>query len=448
MQAPAILLVGNGWLITHDDRLPLIQDGCVAIQGGLIAEVGATLDLRERYPGAKFLDARSRVIMPGLINTHTHLYSTFARGLALKDDPPANFQQILERLWWRLDKALTLQDVYLSAMVAMIASIRNGTTTIFDHHSSPGAATGSLFRIADAARETGLRACLCYEVSDRDGPEAAALAIEENRAFLAHCKRNSTTSQLQALFGLHASFTLTDQTLTRCTEIADQFNAGFHVHTAEAASDVDQCQREHGKRIVERWRDLGILGSKTIAAHCVHVNDHEIDLLCESKTNVVHNPESNMANAVGCAPVPDMLRRGVRVGLGTDGYASDMFESLKVANLLHKHQTGEPIAAWAEAPAMLFQENAKIATDFFGRPVGKLISGAYADIIIVDYDPPTPLDASNVASHILFGFSGCSVATTIIGGRVVMEDRKLLALDENEIMTKARAAAANLWKRF
>jgi putative selenium metabolism protein SsnA len=442
-----MLLVGNGRLITHDDGQPLLQDGCVAIQDGVITQVGSTPDLQQHYPDAQFVDARGRIIMPGLINTHMHLYSTFARGMALKDDAPVNFLQILERLWWRLDKVLTLEDVYYSAMVPLIDCIKNGTTTIFDHHSSPSAVAGSLFRIAEAARQTGVRSCLSYEVSDRDGPEVTDQSIAENRAFLQHCKHSPDT-MLQGLFGLHASFTLSDKTLARCREVAEELGAGFHVHTAEGPEDLAQCQRQHGKRIVERFHDLGILGSKTIAAHCVHVNDNEIDLLHRTKTNVVHNPESNMGNAVGCAAVLDMLSRGVRVGLGTDGYTCDMFESLKVANLLHKHQSRQPSAGWAEAPAMLLGGNSAIASECFGRTVGKLIPGACADLIIVDYDPPTPLCVSNINSHILFGISGRAVDTTIIGGRIVMQDRRLLTVDETEIMAKARVSAAKLWQRF
>jgi len=385
--------------------------------------------------------------MPGLINTHMHLYSTFARGMALKDAPPGNFLEILDRLWWRLDKVLTLDDVYLSAMVPLMDCIRNGTTTIFDHHSSPGAVAGSLFRIAEAAQQAGVRSCLSYEVSDRDGPQATDLAIAENRAFLQHCKQ-SGSDLLKGLFGLHASFTLSDKTLARSREVAEQLDAGFHVHTAEGPEDLAQCQRVHGKRIVQRFHDFGILGSKTIAAHCVHVDDDEIGLLQSTRTNVVHNPESNMANAVGCAPVLEMLRRGVRVGLGTDGYTSDMFESLKVANLLHKHQARQPSAGWTEPPAMLFSGNSAIASECFGRTVGALVAGAHADVIIVDYDPPTPLCPSNINGHILFGISGRSVDTTIIGGRILMQERKLLVLDEHEITAKARIAAVKLWQRF
>jgi putative selenium metabolism protein SsnA len=447
METSPILLVGNGRLITRDDRMPLIEDGCIAIQNGLIVAVGVTESLQRTYPRAQFVDALGGLIMPGLINTHMHLYSTFARGMALKDEAPGNFTDILERLWWRLDKVLCPEDIYLSAMVAMIDCIKNGTTTIFDHHSSPGAVAGSLFRISEAAHQTGLRSCLCYEVTDREGREVTDLGIEENRGFLEHCN-HSNDSLLRGLFGLHASFTVGDKTMARCTQVAAGLDAGFHIHVAEAASDVAQCRREHGKRVVQRLHDLGILGSKTMAAHCVQVDSDEIELLQVSQTNVVHNPESNMGNAVGCAPALEMIRRGVRVGLGSDGYTCDMFESLKVANMLHKHQSGQPSVGWGEPPAMLFAENSRIASECFGSTVGKLIPGALADLIVVDYDPPTPMNAANCDSHILFGVSGRCVETTIIGGRIVMRNRQLDGIDEQEIMAKARVAAAQLWRRF
>lgn len=447
MAEPAILLVGNGRLMTNDGRQPFIPNGCVAIREGLIDGVGETTELRKAYPKARFLDAQGRLILPGLINTHTHLYSAFARGLAVKDAAPGNFVEILERLWWRLDKTLTLDDVYWSAMVGMIACIRNGVTTIFDHHASPGAVRGSLSRIADAARQTGVRSCLCYEVSDRDGAAVAEQGIEENRGFLEHCKA-SHGDWLRGLFGLHASFTLSDRTLARCCEAAAELDAGFHAHTAEAKSDQERCLREHGKRVVERWHDAGILGRSSLAVHCVHVDDREIGLLKDSGASVVHNPESNMGNAVGSAPVLEMVRRGIRVGLGTDGYTADMLESMKAANLLMKHCSGDPGAGWDEPPQMLFRENAAIASECFGRPLGKLIAGAYADMILADYDPPTPIDAANLNGHVLFGLTGGAVATTIIGGQIVMHDRKLVDLDEAEVMAKARAAAAEVWKRF
>ena len=218
---------------------------------------------------------------------------------------------------------------------------------------------------------------------------------------------------------MHASFTLSDETLDRCGRVAAELGAGFHVHTAEAASDAESCRREHGMSIVHRWNHFGILKAKSLLAHCVHVDDHDIEELRVTQTNVIHNPQSNMGNAVGCAPVLEMMRRGVRVGLGTDGYTPDMFESMKAANLLLKHDAGDPRVAWAEPPQMLFQENARIATECFGRPVGKLVPGAHADIILVNYDPPTPMSAENLNGHIHFGFTGGAVETVLIGGQIV-----------------------------
>jgi putative selenium metabolism protein SsnA len=393
------------------------------------------------------MDVGGRVIMPGLINGHMHLYSTFARGITLKDNPPDNFREILERLWWRLDKVLTPEDIYYSAVVPLIDCIRNGTTTIFDHHASPGAVRDSLFTTAKAARAVGMRSCFCYEVSDRDGKEIADQGILENIEFINYCNQTGE-DMARGMFGLHASLTLSDETLSRCCEKNAGTGAGFHIHAAEGQVDLEDCLQRHGKRVIERLSELGILGSKTITAHCVHIDDREMDLLRDSKTKVVHNPESNMGNAVGYAPAIDMLRRGVQVGLGTDGYTCDMFESLKVANILHKHHLSDPKAGWTEVPAMLFKNNSLICEEYFPRPLGRLTPGAYADVIVVNYDPPTPVCAENLDGHILFGISGPMVDTTVINGRVVMRERQMVDVDEAEIRAKSRELAEKAWQRF
>lgn len=442
-----MLLVGNGKVITREVKQPYLADGCVAVKGNVIVEVGLTSELVQKYPQAGFVDAGGRVIMPGMINTHMHLYSTFARGMALKDDPPQNFPEILKRLWWRLDKVLTLEDIYYSAMVALIDCVRNGTTTIFDHHASPGAVRESLFVLAKAAREAGVRSCLCYEVSDRDGKEVMEQGIQENVEFIRYAGKDRD-GLVRGMFGLHASLTLSDETLSRCCEANAGTGAGFHVHVAEAAADVEDSLAKSGKRVVERLAGFGLLGPRSIAAHCVHVNEREIEILNETSANVVHNPESNMGNAVGCAPVLAMLQKGVTVGLGTDGYTTDMFESLKVANMLHKHHQANPSVAWAEAPAMLFTHNAAISSGYFPRQLGQLAPGCCADIIVADYCPPTRLDAGNADSHILFGMSGRSVATTVINGRVVMKERRLIGIDEEKICAEARRLSEKLWERI
>ncbi|MGI6553575.1 MAG: putative aminohydrolase SsnA [Clostridia bacterium] len=441
-----MLLVGNGLLITLDEKEGVRREGAVAIEGNLIKEVGDTNALKEKYPQASFLDARGKVIMPGLINTHTHLYSTFARGIALKDPPPKNFLQILERLWWRLDKALTLEDVYYSALISLVDCVKNGTTTIMDHHASPFAVRGSLRAIARAAREVGVRSCLCYEVSDRDGEEIAGEGIEENAGFIEE-SRQAKDDLLAASFGLHASFTLSDRTLKACKEVSARLDTGFHLHAAEDMADVEDSLKKSGKRVIERLADFCILGPKTIIAHCVHVDDHEIDLLASTGTNVVHNPQSNMGNAVGYSPVAKMLDEGVVVGLGTDGFTADMFESIKAANVLHKFALADPSAFWKEVPQLVFVNNAKIASRFFPKPLGKLVPGAYADLIVVDYYPPSPLTEDNYYGHILFGMAGRAVETTIINGRVLMENRRLLLMEE-ELTAKCRELAAGVWERF
>lgn len=442
-----MLLVGNGRVITRDAAQPYWENGCVAMDGQSIIEVGETEAIRKKYPTAAFINVKGKVIMPGLINTHMHLYSTFARGMALKDAPPENFVQILERLWWRLDKALTLEDVYYSALPVLIDCIKNGTTTIFDHHASPGAVRDSLFILAKAAKEAGVRGSFCYEVSDRDGEAVMAEGIRENVEFIRHAN-SGEDDMVRGLFGLHASMTLSDKTLAACAEANAATGAGFHVHTAEAASDLADSQQRYSQSPVERFAACNMFNPKSIAVHCVHITDKDKEVLKSTGVNVVHNPESNMGNAVGCAPVLDLMHQGIRVGLGTDGYTSDMFEAYKVANMLHKHQSKSPGAAWAEIPTMLFANNAAMASEYFPRPLGKLAEGCYADLIVVDYVPPTPLSADNANGHILFGMSGRSVVTTIINGRVVMEDRQLKHLDEQAICARARELSQKLWERF
>ncbi|AET67025.1 putative selenium metabolism protein SsnA [Desulfosporosinus orientis DSM 765] len=442
-----MILVGNGTILTLGKSNQVIQNGGVLIQDTKIKEVGSTTDLRGKYPDAEFIDARGRLIMPGMINTHMHLYSTFARGMDAKSKPPQNFGDILEGLWWKLDKLLTLDDVYYSGLTPLIECIKTGTTTIIDHHASPMAITGSLSILAKAAKEMGVRASFCYEVSDRNGEAIAEEGIKENADFIAACQAQADP-MVAGMFGLHASLTLSDQTLTKCCEEVKRLGAGFHVHVAEGREDLEDSLSKYGMRVVERLDKFGVLGPKTLAVHCVHIDNHEIELLKSSQTQVVHNPESNMGNAVGVTPVLEMLKRGVKVGLGTDGYTCDMFESGKVANVLHKHAAANPSVAWGEVPQMLYGNNPEIAANLFGGKFGELTEGAWADVIVVDYIPPTPLGSENWSGHLLFGVSGRSVETTIINGRVRMQDRKLIGIDEEAIGARSRELAQALWNRI
>jgi len=440
------MLITNGTLITFGERNEVIEGGALLIEGDRIADLGSTKELLGKYPDEENLDAQGMLVMPGLICAHTHFYGAFARGMALKAEPPTNFPEILERLWWRLDKALTLEDVKYSALVCLVDAIRHGTTTLIDHHASPSAIEGSLETIASAVQEAGVRACLCYEVSDRDGEEKAAQGLKENREFIEAAREGKFGPLIAGTFGLHASLTLSDATLKKAVEAAE--GVGFHIHVAEDKADVQDSLKKSGLRVVERLNEMGILGERTIAAHCVHIDAHEMDTLRETKTKVVHNPRSNMNNAVGAADLPGMLRRHIVVGLGNDGFSNNMFPEMKAAYLIHKHVQGDPQAMPAtEVVNIAMRNNARIANLFFPRPLGELSVGAYADIILLRYLPPTPLRVENLPWHIIFGMDGSQVDTTIVGGQVLMRGRRLVTLDEEAIFARAQELARDLWVR-
>jgi putative selenium metabolism protein SsnA len=440
-----MIVIGNGTIVTRDPACPFIENGGVAIDGPVIREVGT--GLREKYPGAEYIDAGGRLVMPGFINTHMHYYSTFARGMNLGGKPATTFGEVLSGLWWRLDKRLTLDDVFYSCPGPMIDCVRNGVTSVIDHHASPCAVEGSLFKIAEAAKMFGIRSNLCYEVSDRDGEEIRDAGIKENIRFAKFCNV-SGDDMIRSLFGIHAQMTVGEKTLNRCVEAAESAGLGFHIHAAEGIEDVIDSVSKYGLRVIERLHQYGVLSKKSIAVHCIHITEEEMDMLKDSGVAVVHNPQSNMGNAVGVSPVLEMMKKGILVGLGTDGYTADMTESYKTAAILHKHAKGIPSVAWAEPPVMLFENNRAIMERFIKGRVGILAKDAYADIIIVDYKGPTAVNENTINSHILFGVSGRHVDTTIINGKIIMKERALVTVDEEALLAKSREQAQKLWERI
>lgn len=435
-------------LITHC-RLPDRDetDGALLIRDGRIAAIGASRELEGAHPQEQRLDARGEWLLPGNICAHTHFYGAFARGMALAG-APANFPEILEQLWWKLDRALTPEDTRCSTLVCLLDAIRHGTTTLIDHHASPEAIPGALDVLAQAAKEAGPRVCLCYEVSDRDGKAVAEEGLAENARFVARARRENN-HRLAALFGLHASLTLSDETLAQAADLGRSLDVGFHLHLAEDEADVRDSLRRSGMRPAERLAKAGILGPRTIAAHGVHLDAREIALLAETGSWVVHNPRSNMNNAVGAAEVERMLAAGVQVGLGNDGFSNDMFQEMKAAYLLHKLAQRDPRAMGANVVMRLAVENnRRLARTLFPLPLGELAVGAAADLILLRYDPPTPVSVENWPWHIIFGVDGGQVTTTIVGGEVLMRERQILHLDEEGILARARELATRLWRRI
>lgn len=444
------MLITGGEIITWERPNRILCNHAIHITGGLIDEIGPQADLAVKYPSDEVLDASGQYVMPGSICAHTHFYGAFARGLGIPGAAPADFPDILAKLWWPLDKSLDEDAIRLSALVCLADAIRHGTTTLVDHHASPNAIDGSLDILAAAVEQSGLRAGLCYEVTDRDGLEKARRGIKENIRWIQRIRSgDSAGGRLGAHFGLHASLTLSESTLEACRQAAPA-NTGFHIHIAEHPVDEYDSLQKSGLRVAERLQRHGILGPASIAAHCVHIDMAEAEILAGTGTWVTHQPRSNMNNAVGVAPVESYLRAGMKVCLGNDGFANAMWEEWKTAYLVHKLANQDPRRMPASTIAeMAVYNNAALASSIFpGAPLGLLQPGARADLIFVDYHPYTPLDTGNLPWHIVFGFHESLVTTTIVDGKVLMHDRKLLTLDEPALAAEGRQLAAKIWPRY
>ncbi len=439
------MLITNATLVTWNPAgNEVLEKAALYVDGDRLGELGPAAELERKYPDAERLDAGGQYVLPGNLCAHTHFYGAFARGMAIAGAPLKDFPDILERLWWKLDKALTPEAVRYSALVCLVDAVKHGTTTLFDHHASPNAIEGSLDILAEAVEQAGLRACLCYEVTDRDGADRTQAGIAENVRFIKALEQRPRP-KLAATFGLHASLTLSNKTLGAC-RVARGSDEGFHIHVAEHEVDEYDSLQKSSLRVVDRLNEFGVLGPRTIAAHCVHIDAREMEWLKETGTWATHQPRSNMNNGVGVAPVEAMLRLGVRLGLGNDGFSNAMWDEWKAAYLVHKLAHRDPRRAPAPAVVeMAVTNNAALAREFFAAPLGVLAPGAYADLIFVDYHPTTPLTAGNLPWHILFGFENSMLTTTICGGQVLMKDRQLLTLDEAEITARSRELAQQAW---
>jgi putative selenium metabolism protein SsnA len=435
-------LLCNAFVVSFEEGT-VLPGGAVAVEDGRIAGLGPTA----AFAGQRFdevVDAGGRVLCPGFINLHMHLYSTFATGLATAR--ARDFTQVLETLWWRLDRALTLDDLYWSAAVPLVRSVRHGFTTVFDHHASPHAVQGSLDALARAARDVGVRAVLAYEVSDRDGPEVARAGIDENLRFLRAAR--ASDGRLAGAFGLHASFTLGDATLERVAGEEDARAAGVHVHVAEARSDVEATRARHGCGILARLERLGLLGPRSLCAHGVHLDQPELELLAARDGTLIHNPQSNLNNAVGFLDLVGRDLSRPRVGLGSDGMTSNLLEEVRASIFALHHLHQDPQAAFLQPVEALTRSNLEAARRFLSPDLGRLAQGAPADLVIFDYRPHTPLTPATLAGHLVFGLSQCEARDVLVDGEWVLRERRLTGVDEAEVAARAREQAAALWERW
>lgn len=387
-------------------------------------------------------DCSGCLVVPGNVCAHTHLYSALARGMPYALEPPESFVQILQRVWWRLDRALDEESVRASALVGGMEALLSGTTTLVDHHASPNAIDGSLDMIADALTTLGLRSVLCYETSDRDGPERARAGVAENARFVERVQRDDLPLT-RGMIGAHASFTLSDETLASCVDAAKAHGVGLHVHAAEDLADEADAEAQHGARVAARLERSGALDDRTLLAHGVHFDDPEIELVRAAGASIAHNARSNMNNGIGRARV-DAL--GARVALGTDGIGSDMFEESRTA-FFRLHDDGA--AAGPEWALTCLAEGARFVGRAFDAPrLGTLETGAPADLVVLDYSAPAPLRETSFAGHWIFGLSSRWVRDVMVAGEWVVRDRRLVLVDQQELVEGACRQADRLWQRL
>ncbi len=444
------LLIHNVTILTNDDDNRVIDDGAVAIEGSRISAVGKHEALAADFSGLERLDGQRRLLMPGLVNAHMHFYGTYARGLALPRQPQ-DFGQILDWLWWTLDKALDLDGVYYSAVLPAILGVKHGVTAFIDHHASPHAVEGSLDKIEEALALVGARGLLCYEVSDRDGKAIRDAGVEENARYIRKCqeaRQQDPDHLFDGMMGLHASFTLDDDTLRLAVDTASALDRGHHIHVLEGTLDEEETGRKYGAGVAQRLVDFGVFGNKSIAAHGIYLDERGRDQVAQTETIVVHNPQSNMNNAVGRSDVFALLERGVMVGIGTDGMSPDIKVDVRTGYLMHKHHLQDPNAGWTAFQDMLMKHNPAIYGRLTGQKVGRVAAGYLADLILVDYASPTALNSQTTWGHFLYGIADAPVNTTIINGEIVMHDKHIEGIDEAEIARASQAVATETWHRF
>ncbi|KAF5034241.1 putative aminohydrolase SsnA [anaerobic digester metagenome] len=361
-------IIDNVIILSFVAARPYLEGMAVMVKDGIIEKIAPMSEMPQE--GYERIDGRGRIMLPGLINAHHHFYSTLVTGLG-KAEASRDFNQVLENLWWRLDKKLTLRDTYISALISLINGIRKGCTTIIDHHASPFAITGSLTEIARAVKDSGVRASLCYEVSDRDGKERSDLGIEENLQFIVNCNEEKDP-QLKALFGMHAAFTLNEDTLRKISSLIRGVQCGTHIHVAEADSDQRYNVGHYGKRVVERLKEHGLINDRSILAHGVYLSPKEMIYISDLGAAIVTNPQSNLNNAVGIADVCKMREMGITVGLGTDAMTVNMLEELRVGLWAQHLKQNNPSAGFMEMAATLVKGNPAIAQKYWGKGHGTI----------------------------------------------------------------------------
>jgi cytosine/adenosine deaminase-related metal-dependent hydrolase len=436
------LLVKGGVVVTMDQRRRVIANAAVAAVDGRIVAVGPMDDVAKGFGADEVIDARGCIVMPGLICSHTHLYGIALRGSALNIRPPSDFLQILQRVWWPVDEALTNDDAYATALAAGAESLTNGTTCYADTYSAPNAIEGSLDHIARASNSVGIRGIISFEATERRSAEEGTRGLKENLRFIARKDRG----RAMGMISLHAPFTISDGLISRGVEASRRHKVPLTIHVSEGPNDGYHNIERYGKRSVERLHERGLLSSRAVLAHCVHLSQREIGLIAKSSASVAHNPMSNMLNAVGVASLMDMVDQGVNVGLGNDGYVFDMFENMRAGFLLQRVARRDPNRPTPQEVVEMCTVNAARAYGL--SSLGSIEARKRADIIVLrPAFTATPYSGS-IYGYIVNSLRGPDVRDVMVDGQVVMKNRKVLTLDVQKAEAKVLKAMDRLWNRL
>ncbi len=436
------MIIKNAKIFTNSEK-GFIENGWLKIEDTEITDIGEGV-----LPGGEeCIDVGGKLVTPGLVNAHTHIYSTFARGIPLNIHP-RSFYEILDDLWWKLDKNLDRDSIYYSALVGGIESLKSGVTTLIDHHASYGYIKGSLFSLKNALIDVlGIRADLCYEISDRWGNRASYDAQEESFEFLEYVK-NANNPLLSSHVGLHASFTLKDETLKNIRDNTSD-DVGFHIHVAEGPEDQEDAIKHYGKRVIERLVDYGIVKERSIIVHGIRLTDKEIRILKREQPFFAHAPQSNMNNGVGVQDI-DALSEEIDVVLGNDGFGFNILNDLRVMMLLQKHKNRDFNGmSFSHIQKIFLENNYKLVETFFSGRFGRLTQGYKADIVVFDYTPPTPITRDNVLGHMIFGLADrVLVDKVFVNGKMRVDNGEIVGVDEEEIYKEARKVSSELWRKI
>lgn len=427
---PCTLLVGGTVVETNPLR---VARGDLVLLNGQIGSMDAGI------PTTSTIDVSGCILIPGLVLSHTHLYSALAAGMPAPSSPPTSFREILERVWWRLDRALDAESLSISAKVAAIAAVRAGVSCVIDHHESPSFIDGSLDVIEDALREVGLRGMLTYGATDRHGLDAGRAGLRECERFVA---KRSADPEIRGAIGLHAPFTCGETLLEAAANASRGTNSWLHYHAAEGPDDQIAANERWKKPLFTKLAELGLLHERTLVAHAVDIFEEEAELIAEKKAWVAHQPRSNMNNGVGYAR---QLVELPNVVLGTDGIDQDVLAELHAAFFRRREACGP--RTWPD-PLAFFDAGQRLASAIFGARFGSLAPGAPADVTVLAYDPPTPIDEKTLGAHLVFGMSSLHVRDVYVAGRAVLRNRKLVGIDERSIFARARELAPALWSRM